>query len=178
MPFAIVIYFDRKTEETIHNNWKAFADKNIDPYLYKSENRPHIKLGMYERVHIDKCRDRLKEFSQNNRVMNILFKNIGIFPLEKPIVYLGAASSKQILETQIEINNGMKDIAREKNGEYFIPGGWTPDCQLTVGVEKRVLAEAINIASEIPIPMRGKITEIGLIEFFPAKKLFEYKLKK
>ena len=37
MTFAIVIYFDWKTEEPIHNNWKVFADKNIDPYLYKSE---------------------------------------------------------------------------------------------------------------------------------------------
>jgi hypothetical protein len=60
------------------------------------------------------------------------------------------------------------------NPQYFQLGSWTPDCQLTVGVEKSKLDDALRIAMEIPIPLAGTVTEIGVIEFHPAKRLFSF----
>jgi len=178
MPFAAVIYFDSQTEEIIRHIWKVLADKQIDLYLYRSENRPHIKLGMYETVNLEECRKRIKTIADGNRKMEIFFQNIGIFPLDEPIVYLGSAATKQLLDMQIELANRTSDVSIGMNSQYFAPGLWTPDCQLTVGIKKGKLFEAIKIAMEIPIPLKGIISEIGVIEFHPVKKLFAFPFAK
>ncbi len=174
MPFAVVVYFDPRTEGIIHDAWKTLADQNIDPYLFRSDNRPHVKLEMYESFDAEKSRERLRQYAGSNRKTEIQFKLIGIFPLEKPVVFLGAATGREWIDMKMALNDLVGDISTGMSPQYFQLGSWTPDCQLTVGVEKGKLNDALRIAMEIPIPLAGTVTEIGVIEFHPAKRLFSF----
>ncbi len=174
MPFAVVVYFDRRTEGIIRNVWKTYADRRIDPYLYQSDNRPHVKLSMYESFDVEKGRERLRLFAGGNRKFEIQFKLIGIFPLEKPVIFLGAATGREWIDIKLALNDLLGDISTGMSPQYFRLGSWTPDCQLTVGVEKDKLNDALGIAMEIPIPLAGTVTKIGVIEFHPAIRLFSF----
>jgi hypothetical protein len=177
MPFAIVVYFDPATEEIIHENWRKLAEREIDTYLYQSENRPHIKLEMFENIDLGKCKERIKEISKRTKKIDIIFKNIGILPLENPVIFLGPTTTKELLSLQYDVINATSDISQALNPEFFLPGLWTPDCQLTVRISKGKLLNAIYTAIEIPIPMNSIISEIGVLEYHPAKKLFAYSLE-
>ncbi len=174
MPFAVVVYFDLKTEGIIRDAWKTLADRNIDPYLSRSDNRPHVKLWMYESFDVEKGRERIRKFAGSNRKTEIQFKLIGIYPLEKPVVFLGAATGREWIDLKMGLGDLLEDISTGMSPQYFQLGSWSPDCQLTVGVQKDKLIDAIRIAMGIPIPLAGTATEIGVIEFHPAKRLFSF----
>ncbi|HUH97768.1 MAG TPA: hypothetical protein VLZ89_10445 [Anaerolineales bacterium] len=129
---------------------------------------------MYESLDLERGGSRIKAAANGNRKMEILFKNIGIFPLAEPVVFSGAAPTRQLLDLQIEVNQRLADGPPGMNGPYFTPRSWTADCQLTAGITRERLFEAVSTAMEMPLPLTGTLDEIGLAEFHSAKRLFAF----
>jgi hypothetical protein len=176
MPHAIVAYFDTNSDQVIRNTWKALADAGVCDYLYKSENNPHIKLGMYDNLDVDIASERLKSLAQKTEKQKIHFKNIGIYPGARPIVFLDVSVTAKLLNIQQQTQSIFSGESREIGATYFDPGIWKPDCFLTMSIERERLHQAIDITMDIPLPFDGFIEQIGAIEFHPARKLFSYPL--
>jgi hypothetical protein len=176
MPYAVVTYFDKKSDQTIRNIWKELADADVCSYLYESENSPHIKLGMYDELNVEKTKEILEEVSKTTKRQRVHFKNIGIYPHEKPIVFLDMSVSGCLLEFQKQVCALFESNAHEIGSNYFEPGIWKPDCFLTVSIEREKVYKAIDLLMRLKLPFDGFIERIGLIEFHPARQIFSYRL--
>jgi hypothetical protein len=176
MPHAIVVYFDTTSNTAIRNVWKELAEADVCDYLYRSENDPHIKLGMYDGLDVEKAKQRLSYLASNSEMQKIHFKNIGVYPGEKRIVFLDISATMAILELKQKVQSLFDDESQEIGANYFLAGIWKPDCFLTMSIEREKLPRAIDVTMNLPLPFDGFIEQIGVIEFHPARKLFSFPL--
>lgn len=176
MPFAIVGYFDKYTNEKIRLLWTNLVEIGVDDYLIHSNNNPHFKFTMYEDLNINGVEQVLFSITKTMEKIPIQFKTYSFYPNEKPFICIDMAVTHKILKLQAEIRSKCDQYAKLYDISYFDQGIWKPDCQLTIEFEKEKLIKAINFLSNTELPFDGKIERIGIIEFHPAKQLFSYEL--
>jgi hypothetical protein len=174
MPYAIVAYFDKDSDQTIKNIWKLLAEADVCDYLHKSENNPHIKLGMYDELMVAEAQAILEDLSKTTNRLKVHFKNIGIYPNEKPIVFLDISVTSAILDLQKQVQALFTHYSHEIGSNYFDEGIWKPDCFLTMSIEQARLQKAIDVIMHMNLPFEGFIERVGLIEFHPARQIFSY----
>lgn len=176
MGYAIVGYFDSISDKKIKELWSGLADIGVDDYLINSANNPHIKFAMIESLDLENARKELHLLSENIRKINIHFKKYGIYPNDKPFITIDIAENIEIIKLHMEIQKIFDKFVNNLSENYFVPGIWKPDCQLTVSFDKGKLGAAVNYLSETSLPFNGQLEKIGVIEFYPAKQLFSYEL--
>lgn len=176
MAYAIVGYFDSISDKRIKELWKGLADIGVDDYLINSSNNPHIKLAMFETLDLEAAQQELYRLTEKMQKINIHFKKYGIYPNDKPFITIDIAENIEVIKLHMKVQELFDKFINKDSENYFVPGIWKPDCQLTVSFDKRKLGAAINYLSETTLPFNGKLEKIGIIEFYPAKQLFSYEL--
>lgn len=176
MAYAIVGYFDYKTDLFIKSIWKELADNDICNYLYNSENNPHIKFLMFEELELDNVVPILYDFTQKHKKIDVHLKNYGFFSNNTPTLFIDFSPSIQLLQLESDIQNIFKSHGKAFNFNYFDENIWMPSCQLTVKNENSAIKEAIELLLNKPLQFNGTIERIGIIEFHPAKQLVSYSL--
>ena len=80
-----------------------------------------------------------------------------------------------MLELHAQVQEILHSWCAEPN-PYYLPGKWMPHCTLALELEPRLISQAVDIGLQLPLPLHGEITEIGVIEFRPVKHLFAFRL--
>jgi len=176
MPFAIVGYYDKYTDEKIKLLWASMADIGVDDYLINSENNPHFKFAMYEDLNVNKAEEALSSIAKTIEKIPIQFKTYSFYPNEKPFICIDMAVTHSILDLQADIRSRCDQFGKLYDINYFDQGIWKPDCQLTIGFEKDKLKKSVEFLSNTELPIDGIIERIGVIEFHPVKQLISYEL--
>lgn len=176
MGYAIVGYFDSVSDKKIKELWKGFADIGVDDYLINSENNPHIKFAMFDSIDLEAAQNELNLLSKKIEKINIHFKKYGFYPNDKPFITIDISENIEIIKLHMEIQNIFNKLGNKDVRDYFAPGIWKPDCQLTISFDKTKLAAAVNYLAEKTLPFIGQLDKIGVIEFHPAKQLFSFLL--
>ncbi len=177
MPYAVVGYFDKFTDEKIKLLWTGMKDAGVDDYLIRSENNPHFKFAMYKDISVNHVEQTLHSITKTIERIPVQFKTYSFYPNEKPFICIDIAVTHLILDLQAEIRNKCDQFGTLYDNNYFDQGIWKPDCQLTIHIEKDKLKRSIDFLSNMELPIDGIVERIGLIEFHPAKQLFSYTLK-
>jgi 2'-5' RNA ligase len=173
MPFAVHLFFDADTEAVIKSAWRKLADTRIAPYMHQSANRPHFSLAIYEGLDLPDCEQRLKSFAATRNSLPVAFQYLGVFPTTPATVFLSSTVTIALLELHAQIHEILQPISAHPN-PYYLPGNWVPHCTLALELEPRLIAEALEVGLQVPLPWHSEITEIGVIEFRPVKHLFGF----
>ncbi|MBQ3546346.1 MAG: hypothetical protein IJA34_15385 [Lachnospiraceae bacterium] len=176
MGYAIVGYFDKETDEKIRGLWKNLMLKEVDDYLYNSENNPHIKFAMYETLEEEQVIDVIRNIAEQTKTMNIVFKSYSFYPNEQPFLNIDMAVGMELLRLQSEIREKCDKFSKLLPIDFFDKGIWKPDCQLTREIDKSKLIDAVNCLYETKLPIKGRLVKIGLIKFHPAKQIANFNL--
>lgn len=176
MAYAIVGYFDSISDKRIKELWSGLAEIEVDDYLIKSSNNPHIKFAVFESLYLENAQKELHLLSEKIRKIDIHFKKYGLYPNDKPFITIDIAENIEIIKLHMEIQKKFDKFVNNHSENYFVSGIWKPDCQLTVSFDKSKLGAAVNYLSETSLPFNGQLEKIGIIEFYPAKQLFSYEL--
>jgi len=176
MGYAIVGYFDKKTDKMIRELWKSLAVNGADDYLYKSENNPHIKFVMYENFDKTQGIDIIKNIASQTKPVDVIFKSYSFYPNECPFLNIDTAVSMELLKLQSTIREKCDKYSQLFPIDFFDRGMWKPDCQLTREIDKTNLMNAISCLTETKLPIKGKLERIGLLNFHPAKKIVDFEL--
>jgi 2'-5' RNA ligase len=174
MPFAIHLFFDPTTETTINQVWKNLAEPGIATYLYQSANRPHITLAIYQKLDLTACEQLLQSIAAESPSLPVNFQYVGVFP-KTGAVFAGPTVTKNLLDLHHKIHETVQPISAEPN-PYYLPGQWIPHCGLAIELAPELIKPAFEISLKLPLPLAGKITEIGCTEQPPVKHLFGFEL--
>lgn len=177
MPHAILLYFDPATQTAIRAVWKELTDTQIAPYLYESPNRPHIKLAIFEGLELPEAETRLKALAAETPTIPLNFKQVGIFPNERPTVFLAPAPTSALLDLQTRVDGALRDIGAYPPYDFFRAGHWLPHCLLAMDLPPERLNDAVAVAARLALPMPGEAVAIGVIEFHPVKHLLTLPLR-
>lgn len=176
MGFAIVGYFDEKSDKAIKSLWQGMADSNVCDYLINSANSPHIKFAMFNELDIEYTEKSLRLLTERTKRINVHFKTYSFYPGNTPFICIDIAVSMPVLQLQAEIQKECGDYVIKDTSVFFAQGIWKPDCQLTCAFDKSKLTNAVDYLSQTQLPFDGMLERVGLIEFHPAKQLFSYGL--
>ncbi len=176
MGYAIVGYFDKETDEKIRGLWKDLMFKDIDDYLYHSENNPHIKFTMYEALDEEQIINIIRNIAEQTKSIDIVFKSYSFYPNEQPFFNIDMAVGMELLRLQSDIREKCDKFSKLLPIDFFDIGIWKPDCQLTREIDESKLIGAVNCLYETKLPIKGKLERIGLIKFHPAKQIANFDL--
>ena len=135
-----------------------------------------IPFYMFDTIDLEVTQKEIRLLSKRIEKINIHFKKYGLYPNENPFLTIDIADNIEIINLHREIQKLFSKLGKNDDPDYFAPGIWKPDCQLTVSFDKTKLAAAVNYLSGTTLPFDGQLQKIGVIEFHPAKQLFSYTL--
>ena len=156
--------------------WEGKASIGVCNYLINSANNPHVKFAMFDSLDVKEAEASLKLLCATHKKEAVHFKTYSFFPNENPTISIDIATSSPLIELQAIIHDSFKKFGKEDGRRYFDNGIWTPNCQLTIGIDKIKLGTAVSYLCEMRLPFDGVLERIGIIEFHPAKQLCSYML--
>lgn len=176
MPYAIVLYFDQKTEEVISGLWKRLADEGISSEIAASGIRPHLTLAIYDELKCQPCENELSRLAADSSFMLLNASHLGIFYQPDLILFLAPTPGQALLAFHARIHT---NIAVEAQGSWplYQPGRWVPHCTLAMNLTQDSLSRALPLCAALPLPLEMRTTQVGAVEFLPVKDLFCYSLK-
>lgn len=177
MPFAVELRFDTQAEEQICDAWSAIHEAGIGSSLLDAGYRPHVSLGVCDRLEPNAFAEALSTFAASLAPFRLSLSSVGIFPGAEGVVFLGVTVTKRLLNVHAAFHQVFKTHAQEQS-EYYAVGKWVPHCTLSFGLSERQIAEAVPICRGIPLPISAEVKEIGLMEISPTSchTLCVYKL--
>ena len=176
MGYAVLLYFDERTEQSILDLRRALTQQGVTSTLQQTGDRPHISLaGFSEDIDCDVLISLVQEYVNSVQPFDVHLSSIGIFPTSENILFLSPAPTLQLLTHHKEFHDRLAK-ANLVSSLYYIPENWTPHCTLEINIPYTQLPMAIEYCGKNFKPIQGQFQEMGVIEFFPIKSLRKWNL--
>ena len=172
MAYAVVIYFDKTSEQPILKVWSELEKKDISQAMNNPGIRPHITLAIYDSFNCIECEKEIRQFAKNSGLLSVNADHFGIFPHASPVIFIAPTPNRELINFQRRIHSTLKNSV-DGSWDIYQPGNWVPHLTLVRNIEKKYLPTALEICMKMVLPFELKITQIGVVNFEPVKQLFE-----
>ena len=170
MGFAVELYFDPKTESTIHALRQKLANEGIPQFLHELGDRPHVSLAVFSEVQLDTLTAVAKGFAGQMAQFEIQFGSLGAFASPSNVLFCSPIPTNQLLEYHAKFHQILKEQSLICS-DYYLPSKWVPHCSVEMNIPNELFAEAFDVARQSFRPISGRFQEIGIVEFRPIKSL-------
>ncbi len=176
MPYAIVLYFNSDAENHIRRLWEELAAQGISTELPASGIRPHLTLAIYDELSCQPCENQLSRFAAQTAQLRLTSSHLGIFSQPEIVLFLAPTPAQSLLDFHAHIHT---QVSSEGQSPWplYQPGSWVPHITLAMNLTPASLECAVSVCAALPLPLELKATQVGAVEFLPAKDLFRYSLK-
>jgi len=163
MPFAVEMFFDEDADKLVRDVWAELARANITSFMIDGGYRPHVTLGVFEQHSSPEFENKLQTFIGNLKPFSIGLDCLGIFPRPEGVVYFGAVVTQELLSIHREFQTRFAGLMTGIR-PYYLPGNWIPHCTLGYGLSLAAIPSAVEVCSQLILPVKATVTEIGLVE--------------
>jgi hypothetical protein len=164
MPYAIVLFLDKESEQVIRRAWEALAAAGISSYLLESGQRPHVTFAVCEEIDWTLCEARLERAAQDLPPFRALLTSLGAFPADRASIFLAATVTRELLDLHERIHAHFES-SRARPWPLYLPGHWIPHVTLAMEIAPDQIPEAMEIGRHIELPLPMTFQQIGLFEF-------------
>jgi 2'-5' RNA ligase len=176
MPYAIVLYFDKPSENKIQAIWDTLAEAGISNELQTLNIRPHITLAIYDELRCQPCDNKLARYANQANHLHMAFSHIGAFLQPERVLFISPTPTKELLDFHASVHDHLAEDTQNP-WDMYLPGNWVPHCTLALDLEEEQLNKAMSICTNIQLPIEMHANQIGAVEFLPMKGLYEYDLQ-
>jgi len=135
MPYALVMYFDKKSEESLRKIWVDISESGITSSMMDSGIRPHITLSVFSKLECLPCEQELAAFARKTRLIGLQASFFSFFVNPYPVVFIAPTPTRALMAFhQNIINSLVADL--EVTNPMYLPGSWIPHCTLALDFEK------------------------------------------
>ena len=164
MPYAIELALDSSAAGAVRRLWSELEAAGI-PYMARSGARPHVTLGIWERVNREAFEAALTALAAEIPPLPIMLESVGVFP--SVAVFLAPTVSPALLSLHAQFHEKFGPHG-DTPWDHYRPGAWVPHCTLAMDLAAEQFPAALEIARRAPLPLEGRLVEIGIIEFRPV----------
>ena len=175
MPFAVQLFFDPISEATIRHTQEELVKGEGALSTYSLAVRPSLSLALYDEFDRVTCESKLKMFAEMLSPFALTFSSLGVFPGEQSVVYLAPTVNQKLLDIHAYVHQLLKDSSASSSTQY-VPGNWFPHCALALSQEPMHTARTLATGMSMPFPMHCQVEEIGVVEYWPVKDLYAFRL--
>lgn len=174
MAIGVSAWFDSASEQRIHEIWQDLHEQGINSTLHVGPYRPHITLGIYDKLDVDSFVMALDEELKNVAPLPFILPSVGIFP--EPLAgFFNVTVTVQLLKIHSIVHQIM--AARGTSPvPYYLPDRWNPHCTLAPDLAKDKISDFSIYAAGLQLPIEGMINRIGVIDTPAEIELSEIKL--
>ncbi|MGI6201210.1 MAG: 2'-5' RNA ligase family protein [Christensenellales bacterium] len=127
--YALEMFFDELSEKRLRSYFEGLKKQQISSSMLDAHVRPHITIGVFEDIDVERCTDRLRNFCRGRRPLVLSFPSIGLFNLPKPVLFVSPVVPQELLTLHAELQALFAHDAHEDN-KVYLPGVWMPHCTL------------------------------------------------
>jgi 2'-5' RNA ligase len=174
MPFAVVVYFDKKSVKPITDIWQLLDEENISSSISEFGIQPHLTLAIFDEICCETCEKLLSKIAARTRYLHIRASHLGVFTNPGWVIFLAPTPTQELLALHQEIHQ----VFREDSGtswEIYQPNHWVPHCTLSMDIPEKKVPRAIELCMQIKLPFDLNINRVGLVEFQPARDIMSFK---
>ncbi len=175
MPYAVVLYFDKQSGNTIKKVWESINASGMTANMQEAGIYPHITLAVFDQLACQPCESTLAELAAHTHLIPLQLHHLGIFSHPEPVVFVAPIPTIELLMFhQAVIQTLSVDGAAPR--DIYQPGVWIPHCTLAIGFEQGKFPEMIELSMGLELPLDISIEQIGVVEYQPLKDIFKYDL--
>jgi len=167
MSFAVELYFGPPAEMLVLQVWGWLAEARVSSSMRESGYRPHLSLGISDRLHLGEVVAALEQFARQYAPFPLTFSSLGVFPTPEATVYLGVTVTHFLLNFHAQFQ-AVFEPCTEGLWEHYRVGAWVPHCTLAFGLPSNRVPEAIAIAQRVTLPIQTQGIALGITEVSPA----------
>ncbi len=179
MQYVVGLYYDKETESRIDSIVKKIADAGISTKLLEWNTKPHITLGCFQDIDVEKCIKKLQGFADIHEVMPAYIDSVGMFN-DTRTIFLSPTMNRKMYQFHGELHECLKDFDTD-GGEWYCPEAWVPHC--TVALTREDHEAAFYQASDLVLrefrKIRGEFVSIGLGKMsIPVEEIVRMNLRR
>lgn len=168
MPYAIELALDPAAAAVVRRVWRELDEAGMT-YMARSGARPHISLGVWETLDRAGFEAELARFAGETSPIAITLASVGFFP--GAAVFLAPTVTTGLLDLHAGFHRRFERLGTSP-WNYHAPGVWVPHCTLAMDLAEDRVGAALEIAGRAPLPLPGRLEQIGIVEFRPVTQLF------
>jgi 2'-5' RNA ligase len=170
MDYAVVLFFDKNTEDKINELIKKIAQNNGNNYMLENKIPPHLTISLFE---YDNQINSIIELLDKNiscvNIQNMYFVSIGIF--NPNVLFLSPVIDNDLLELNKYMNKLLEENNVNKIDQNYLGNQWVPHASLGVKLNEKELLDGLNILINNYQKINARINRIALVECNSYKEL-------
>lgn len=175
MPFAVELYFDEQVTEAVVALQERLEGLGSGLSLRGLGFAPHVSLATCADIDEDAIRAVTRDIARNTSPFSLSLEAAGAFPPEAATLFLVPAQSRNLMELHRTFWDRFVPTATDPS-IYYKPGRWVPHCTIAQEVPAPERARALAVIAAAGLPLRGRMTAIGLTGYRPAVQQFRFPL--
>lgn len=167
MPFAIELFLDDRSAGAVRDLWRVLAEAGLDGWQLASGATPHVTLAVYPTLDLTTAAPAVAAVAAATPPLPVAFASIGCFPTNQGVVFLAPVVTGELLAVHQRCHAALAPVA-PPSWTYYLSGHWVPHC--TIGFELPVerIPAAVGLCHERGgLPLAGRFTRVGVVEFRP-----------
>lgn len=178
MDFAIVMYFDEKSEKLLTDITQNLCNAGVNSYIVDNNIRPHITLASWMRGNEGDLTEYINKFSEGIKGFEVSFSGIGIFPKvinSLSVVYLSPVKNEELINVHNSFYKEFDDkISRFINN--YIPQKWVPHCTVATKLTDEEVIKSTERLMMLDFPITARVSQIGFIKCYPIEDILSCNL--
>ncbi len=176
MDNAVVLYFDKDSENRLLNIMKNIINQGVNSYMTDVGIRPHITLAAWFNEKDREYTNEIEEFTLQVKGIKVLFSSIGVFPSAKSVVYLSPVKDDNLMGIHQKFYKHMEGKI-DKYIDYYTPNHWVPHCTLATKLSNSEVLTTISSLLDKNFPLEAVISQVGLIKCNPVEEILSCDIK-
>jgi len=173
--YAVIVYFDHKSEGKIRRIQNEVSRVTGNTYLSDNKILPHITLSLFSKESYQEILEDLAAFASELRDVSVSLSSIGIFNSSPAVVNLLPVVSDEL----IRIHTSLTGILSQHISDfdpYYERADWVPHCAVAVNINPNELTGAIETTCSLFTPMTCTFSTLSLVECNPYSKIADWKI--
>ena len=167
--YAIVLYFDANTNDTIRKIIARTATLSGNNYMLDINIPPHVTLGCFFSDEHGHLTERVESFVKNITPFEVTFNAIGSF--EPYVLFASPMKDKKLTQLNALLHELLLSNYEPAENSNYLPDRWMPHCSLAVRLDEEQFAKAKTIEAEIDLPFTARVTKIALAKCNPYNEV-------
>jgi 2'-5' RNA ligase len=167
MPYALELALDDDAAAMVRALWREIAAAGA-PFMAESGANPHVSLAIWNEIDRDAMTSALARFAAETRPIDIVFPAVGTFA-STGVVLLAPEVDARLLDAHARCHRTVAGLGLGA-WPHYAPGVWAPHCTLAMDLGAE-MDDVLALARRAPLPLRGRLERVELVEFRPVRRL-------
>lgn len=167
--YAIVLYFDAVTNDTINEIIKTISVITDNTYMIDVNIPPHITIGSFLCDESDRLMAEVGDFMKDVDTFQVKFDGVGAF--EPKVLFASPVKDDYLEKINLAIHEILLENFQPADNEYYTPTKWIPHCALAVRLDEKQFQQARKVEDQIQLPMIAKVEKIALARCNPYEEI-------